>query len=120
MIKVLGFALFALGVAGCGGGDQAADPIVTITNNWTDEADANHTFQFNSTDDGERAGTFVGQERFGGVNTYALTGTWGAGYVVFVVERPIAVKYTARASEDNQTRFVFESSAGDLTLSHGS
>jgi hypothetical protein len=113
-------ALVVLAVAGCAAEDTNTEPIVTITNNWADAADATHTFQFNSADDGERAGAFVGSEQFNGVNTYSLTGSWGNGTVVFTVARPDPIRYTARANDDNQTRFVFESSAGQLVLSHGS
>ena len=114
----LGFVLLALGSGGCASQDEAVDPIVTITNNWADDADATHTFQFNSSDDGEREGTFVGNEQFNGLDVYALTGSWDNGNVVFTVERPVPVRYTAQVNADNQTRFVFESEAGQLVLAH--
>jgi phage-related tail fiber protein len=112
--------VLVLSVAGCGGSEEAVSPIITITDNWTDTANANHTFQFTATtDDTERTGAFDGEERIGG-DTYDLSGTWAAGYVVFVVQRATAVRYTARVTDDNPTRLEFESSAGDLTLTRGS
>lgn len=115
-----GLVLLALGAAGCASDDGGdVDPIVIISQNWADEADPTHTFQFNSNDDGEREGTFDGDEQFDGVDVYPLTGSWGNGHIVFTVARPMPVEYTARVTADEQTRFVFESSAGQLVLNQG-
>jgi len=117
----LGLALLALGTAVCASddGDDDVDPIVIISQNWADEADPTHTFQFNSADDGEREGAFDGFEQFDGLDVYPLTGSWGHGHIVFTVARPVPVEYTARVTADAQTRFVFESSAGTLVLDGG-
>lgn len=115
----LGLCLLAVGTAGCSSDDGAADPIVIISQNWADVADPTHTFQFNSADDGEREGAFDGFEQFDGVDTYSLTGSWGHGYITFTVARPVPVVYTAPVTADEQTRFVFESSAGQLVLDGG-
>jgi hypothetical protein len=118
MKPLIALALLAILTGGCASDEGSVDPIVTITNNWTDQADATHTFQFNSTDDGETTGAFVGSEQFDNVDVYSLTGSWDRGTVVFTVERPVPVRYTARATADNQTRFVFASDAGQLVLTH--
>ncbi len=36
----------------------------------------------------------------------------------FTVERPVPVRYIAPVNADNQTRFVFDSQAGQLVLAH--
>ncbi len=75
----LGFVLLALGVAGCASQDEEVDPIVTISNNWADEADPTHTFQFNSADDGERAGSFDRQRairRSGRLHSHRVLEQW--------------------------------------------
>ena len=118
-VLTLGLCLVAFGTTGCSSDDEASDPIVIISQNWADEADPTHTFQFNSADDGEREGTFDGFEQFDGLDVYPLTGTWGNGHIVFTVARPVPVEYTARVTADAQTRFVFESSAGPLVLDGG-
>jgi len=113
--------LLALGLAACSGDDEETpDPILTITNQWTDEADGDHYFDLVSGDDTRPAGTFTGTEIQPDQSTFDLTGSWARGEVQFVVDRDGGVAYTATFTEDNPTRLVFQSgTAGQLVITRG-
>ena len=119
-LKVATSSLLAmlLVVAACSSDDDPAPaaPILTITNTWVVEGGANHSFNFVSSEDGELEGTFFGEEATPDGGDFDLDGTWTNGRITFTVERDETVTYTARFSEDNPTRLVFESDAGQLVL----
>jgi hypothetical protein len=109
-----------LALAGCGGQGQTvmggSDPLMTITNSWSDEADATHQFNLTSTDDGQSIGRFTGQEQLGDGSSFDLTGSWGHGQVTFTVNRNAPVTYSSSFVKSNPSRLIFRSGSRQLTL----
>lgn len=113
--------ILALSTSGCdsgGGGDVG--PIILITNQWWEEGNPDHQFQFNSPDDFRTEGAFSGEEALPRENFTEfneLVGFWTNGRIQFTVERPDGdVRYVGTFEEENQTRLEFTSPAGDLVI----
>lgn len=102
---------------GCGGGTNptGTTPIITITNNWLDSTDPNHTFFFQSQDDGGKSGAFQGQESLGG-SQFDLTGSWGGGAIQFTTNRTTPVTYRGSFTRNEPDTLAFFSSSGNLVL----
>jgi hypothetical protein len=119
--RVAGLIALAAGtvLCACGGNNNATgagtDPILTITNEWKDEANADHRFLLASGDDGKNAGSFTGQELLPD-STWDLAGNWENGKVDFTVNRAQPVTYTARFNQDSPTRLAFQSGGVSLVL----
>ena len=105
------------GVAACGAAGDVLGPLVILTNNWRDEANANHTFLIQD-DTGflaKRSGTFTGTERLPSGATFQLEGFWSEnGSIQFTVHRSPDVIYRGTIPGDNANRLPFTSSAGNL------
>ncbi len=115
---ILLIGLLAL-VGGCSDDDPAKAepaPILTITNSWGNEAEADHNFNFASGEDGETSGAFTGEEVTPDNDDFDLTGSWSNGRVEFTVQRDEDVTWVARFTEDNPTRLEFESGEEQLVL----
>lgn len=107
--------LLALALAGCDSTSQPAPlpgPIITITNSWVDQADADHTFDFQSDDDGQTEGTFVGNEFQNFADVGGLTGNWKDGEIEFTVDRASGAEVTYQGT-------FTEESPDRLTFTHG-
>lgn len=137
------YLLLALALAACSAGSEGGEieRLVTITNQWTNAADAQHRFDLNAqTGDGTARGTFTGCESrpapsgqqavhrcAGGSfsptrDEYAVEGTWADNEVVLHTERRAGRRtLRARVSTDNPTslRFVEDGSGTVVVIQRG-
>lgn len=104
--------------AACGTSDPEAtpDPIITITNSWTDEDDPEHSFQFNSADDGEDSGSFEGEETLPDHSEHDLEGSWEGGWLEFTVDRPQPVTWSGPFEDDTDRLELHSDTEGDLVI----
>ncbi len=111
---------FATGtVASCGDAAGLTSTFISITNLWKDVANANHTFDLFSNDDGGTSGQFTGTEYVNenDFTGFPLTGSWASGRISFTVQRSAGnVKYTADMPTDDLDDLTFTSSAGTLHI----
>lgn len=115
-----GLLVAIVAAAGCSsGGADILGPLITLTNQWRDETNQNHTFQFNDNTGGtaQRSGTFTGNENTPAGQQYPLTGSWSSnGNIQFTVVRPSgSVTYNGTLTS-NLNRISFTSSAGNLVV----
>jgi len=111
----------ALLLSGCGGDDpvdpgDGPPPIITVTNSWGVEGEDDRFFFFQSDDDGEDTGTFVGDEDTPEGDFWDLSGAWAEGEISFTVERDEDVVYTASFGSDNPNRLVFTGGGEEVVL----
>jgi hypothetical protein len=117
LLAVVG--VVSLSVA-CSDSGSALGPLITITNQWRNEANADHTFFFldNTGGTARREGTFTGNEQPpGGAATNDLTGSWSTnGRIQFTVQRPAGNVTYQGTLTSNLDRMSLTSSAGPLVL----
>lgn len=103
----------------CSDSGSALGPLITITNTWQNEANANHTFFFDDNTGGtpRREGTFTGNETPPGGVDNPLTGSWSTnGRIQFTVQRPAGPVTYQGTLTSNLDRMALSSSAGPLVL----
>ncbi len=119
-MRSLRAVLFGLtvGTAACAAAvGDILGPLVILTNQWRDEANASHTFtvQDNTGFMAKRSGTFTGTENLPNGTTFQLEGSWAEnGSIQFTVHRSPDVTYRGTIPGDNASRLTFTSSAGGL------
>ena len=93
-------------------------PIIIVSNDWVNEADAEHVFNFQSPDDGAPEGSFDGQETRPDDDTAnPLTGSWERGHITFTVTREGGARtYAARFDQDEPLRLAFAAGSEQLVL----
>jgi len=110
---LLGGLLSMIGAPGCDPATAVALPALIITNTWDVEGQANRSFSFESQNDGEESGTFIGTESEDFEEIHTLTGSWGEGELRFQTDG--GTVYTG-TFHDLPSRLVVASSFETLVL----
>ena len=110
---LLGGLLSMIATPGCDPATAIALPALIITNTWDVEGQENRSFSFESSDDGEERGTFIGTESEDFVEIHTLTGSWADGELRFQTDG--GAVYTG-TFHDLPNRLVVASSFETLVL----
>lgn len=88
-LRAIGVLVFAV-VAGTTACDSTSpdDFLPVITNAWRNVTNAAHTFQLNSTDDGQASGAFTGTEDHPTLGESDISGTFTNSTCQFTIARP--------------------------------
>jgi hypothetical protein len=118
LLAVIG--VVSMGVA-CSDDGMGLGPLITITNQWENEANPAHSFQFNDNTGGtpRREGTFDGDENPPGtaVSNDVVNGSWATnGRIQFTVQRPTGNVTYQGTLTSNLNRMSLSSTAGPLVL----
>ena len=110
-----GGLVWTVTMSGCDPATAVVLPALIITNTWGVEGQ-DRDFSFQSEDDGETHGTFVGTEFVEGFDEHTLTGSWAEGTVEFTTDDGT---YYSGTFEELPDRLEISSDTEDLVLIRG-
>jgi hypothetical protein len=107
------------------GGQCGSSPVtptldfyLTISNNWVDSSDQDHSFQLQSNDDGKASGSIGGEERVSGTKVNDVEGNWIENKVSLTIDPggPNETTYTAVLTSNSPDTLEFTTVSDTLVL----